>query len=201
MNFAPILDVKRFGDYHAIGDRCFSEDIDIITKSGIKYINILKKYNVIPIIKHFPGHGATGKDTHFSIPKIKMNMQTLEKNDMIPFEKAIKNGADALLIGHLNLKKASSNLPATMSKKFITDWVRKKYRYNGLVITDDMRMRAVKILYGKNRPIVKAIKSGNDIILFKYLNNDTVINNIMKKVKKGKIKEKRINKSVKKKGY
>lgn len=123
-------------------------------------------------------------------------MQELEKEDMIPFEKAIKNGADALLIGHLNLKKASSNLPATMSKKFITNWVRKKYKYNELVITDDMRMKAVKMLYGKNRPIIKAVNSGSDIILFKYLQNDKIINSIIRKVKKGKIKEKRINKSV-----
>lgn len=71
MNFAPVLDVKRFKDYHAIGDRCFSEDIDVITINGIKYINILKKYNVIPIIKHFPGHGVTRERYTFFYSKNK----------------------------------------------------------------------------------------------------------------------------------
>lgn len=197
MNFAPVLDIKRFEDKHAIGDRAYGEDVDIVSKYGIEYMKELQKKNVISVIKHFPGHGATSKDSHFILPTIKKKMNELEKEDMIPFERAIKEGADAVLVSHLLIKGETQKLPASMSRRFITKYIRKKYHYKGLIITDDMRMKGVEVLYGKNNPVKKAFYAGNDIILMKYSKDEKLIENIINEIKDSPLKQARINRSVK----
>lgn len=196
-DFAPVLDIKRFEDNQAIGDRAFSEKIEDVTKYGIEYMKGLQSKKIVSVIKHFPGHGATKQDTHFVLPTIKKDIQELEKEDMKPFEAAIKAGADCILISHLKIKKVTKSYPTSMSRRFITKYLRKKYRYRGLIITDDMRMKGVKLLYGKNKPIKKAFEAGNDIILFKYDKDEKVIQEIINEVKSDKRKETRVNRSVK----
>ena len=196
MDFAPVLDIKRFDDNHAIGDRAYSEKIEEVSKYGIEYMEGLQKNGVISIAKHFPGHGATKTDSHFRIPIIEEEMETLEKEDMQPFKKAIEHKVDGILMGHLKIAKVTGKLPASMSKRFITKYVRKKYRYNGLVITDDVRMKGVRIRYGKNNAVKKAFLACNDMIILKYDNDIRVIDKIIKLAREDKLKMKRINKSV-----
>ena len=196
MNFAPVLDIKRFSDNHAIGDRAYSENIEEVSKYGIEYMQALQKNGIISVAKHFPGHGATKTDSHFRLPKIEKEIETLEKEDMKPFKAAIEHKVDGILMGHLKISKVTGNLPASMSKRFITKYVRKKYRYNGLVITDDVRMKGVRIRYGKDNAIKKAFLACNDMIIFKYDNDINVIDKIIKLAKEDKLKMKRINKSV-----
>lgn len=196
MDFAPVLDIKRFTDNHAIGDRAYSENVEEVSKYGIEYMQALQKYGVISVAKHFPGHGATKTDSHFHLPKIGEDMETLEKEDMTPFKKAIEHNVDGILIGHLKISKVTGNLPASLSKRFITKYLRKKYHYNGLVITDDVRMKGISIRYGKNNAIKKAFLACNDVIIFKYDNDIHVIDKIIELVKEDKLKVKRINKSV-----
>lgn len=197
MDFAPVLDIKRFEDKHAIGDRSFSSHKAEVAKYAIDYMKELQKHNVISVIKHFPGHGATTKDTHFNIPTIKDDFEKLEKEDMFPFEQAIRNGADAMLVSHLKIKGKTQKLPASMSRKFITRYIRKKYRFKGLIVTDDMRMSAVKLLYGANKPAKKAFEAGNDIVLIKHIEGNNLIEQIIKKVKRSPLKQARVNNSVK----
>ena len=196
MDFAPVLDIKRFADNHAIGDRAYSENIDEVSKYGLEYMQALQKNGVISVVKHFPGHGVTKTDSHFRLPKIEEEIETLEKEDMQPFKVAIEHKVDGILMGHLKISKVTGNLPASMSKRFITKYLRKKYRYNGLVITDDVRMKGVRIRYGKNNAVKKAFFACNDMIIFKYDNDISVIDKIIQLAKENKIKMKRINKSV-----
>ena len=198
LNFAPVLDLKRFGDNHSIGDRSFGSDKEIVAKNGVAVMKELQEQGIIPVIKHFPGHGATTKDSHYMLPIINKKIQELEKEDMYPFEQAIKNGADAILVGHLLIRGATGIFPASLSRKFISRYLRKKYKYNGLVITDDLRMRAIRLLYGPDLAVKKAFQAGNDVIVFRYKQDEEkrVIENIIKLAKKGKIRESRINKSV-----
>ncbi len=196
-NFAPVLDIKRFPDNHAIGDRAFSENVEEVTKCGIDYMKELQKCSIVPVIKHFPGHGATDKDSHVFLPKIKKTIKKLEKEDMYPFAKAIENGADALLVSHLKVNRGAGYLPTSMSRKFITKFIRKKYRFHGVIVTDDMRMRSVRNWYGKNVPIIKAFEAGNDVIVFKYNSNEEkVIDKLLNMVNKDKLIEARVNRSV-----
>lgn len=196
MDFAPVLDIKRFGDNHAIGDRSYSENVEEVSKYGLEFMQALQKNKIISVVKHFPGHGVTKTDSHFQLPKIKTEMNILENEDMKPFKRAIEHKVDGILIGHLKIPKVTGNLPASMSKRFIAKYLRKKYRYNGLVITDDIRMKGVRIRYGKNNAIKKAFLACNDIIVFKYDNDIKVIDKIIELAKENKIEMKRINKSV-----
>ena len=199
LNFSPVLDIKRFENNHAIGDRSFGSDKEEVAKFGITAMKELQKNKVISAIKHFPGHGATKQDSHNFLPVINEKNEKLEKEDMYPFEQAIKNGADVVLVGHLLIKNVTGIYPASLSRKFIAKYLRMKYRYNGVIITDDLKMKAIKVLYGTKLSVRKAFEAGNDIIVFRYNNKKEVevIEQIISLVKKGKIKENRINKSVK----
>ncbi len=199
LNFSPVLDIKRFENNHAIGDRSFGSDKEEVAKFGITAMKELQKNKVISAIKHFPGHGATKQDSHNFLPVINEKIEKLEKEDMYPFEQAIKNGADVVLVGHLLIKNITGIYPASLSRKFIAKYLRMKYRYNGVIITDDLKMKAIKVLYGTKLSVRKAFEAGNDIIVFRYNSKKEVevIEQIMSLVKKGKIKENRINKSVK----
>lgn len=198
LNFAPVLDIKRFDSNHSIGDRSFSEDKEKVAECGIAVMQELQKQGIVSVIKHFPGHGSTTKDSHYMLPIINKKMDELEKEDMYPFKQAIENGADAILVGHLLIRKATGIYPASLSRKFISRYLRKKYKYNGLIITDDLKMRAIKFLYGADLAVKKAFQAGNDIIVFRFNHDEEerVINKIIQLTKRGKIKESRINKSV-----
>jgi beta-N-acetylhexosaminidase len=199
INFSPVLDIKRFEDETAIGDRSFGENKEDVTKCGIATMKALQNNKIISVIKHFPGHGATKQDSHYFLPIIKLPIDKIEKEDMYPFEQAIKNGADAILVGHLLIKNITGMYPASLSRKFIAKNLRIKYRYNGLVITDDLKMRAIRFIYGPDIAVRKAFEAGNDIIVFRFKKDEEkrVIEKIISLVKKGKIKENRINKSIK----
>lgn len=196
MDFAPVLDIKRFDDNQAIGDRAFCDDKEIVAKFGIDFMKELQKEDVISVIKHFPGHGATKTDSHFMIPIVNKKIEDLENEDEYPFIEAINNGADTLLVSHLLIKKISKNKPITMSKKFIKEYLRNKF--DGVIISDDMRMGSLRISYGKYTPIIKAFLAGNDIVLFKYLSNDKIYKKLHKVVQKDVAINKEINESVEK---
>lgn len=200
MDYAPILDIRRFEEKHAIGDRCYGENKEDVEKYAIEVMKQLQQNNVISVIKHFPGHGLTKKDSHFRIPKVREKIEILEKEDMQPFEVAIKNGADAIMIGHLIIKDVDRKYPASLSKKVIQKYLVEKYNYNGLIITDDMKMMAIRLHYNMKRAVKRAILAGNDIIMIglSYKKVDKIIKYIIGQIKKGKISEERINKSVEK---
>ena len=198
MNFAPVLDIKRFENSHPIGDRCYGSNKEDVVKYGISVMKELQNQGIISVIKHFPGHGATKYDSHSLLPIINSNIENLKTDDMYPFEKAINEGADAILVGHLLVKKITGLYPASLSRKFITKYLRKQYRYKGLIITDDLKMRAIKLIYGSNLAVKKAFQAGNDIIVFRFSHSEEkrIINSIINLTKRGSIKERQINRSV-----
>ncbi|MBR3163277.1 MAG: beta-N-acetylhexosaminidase [Clostridia bacterium] len=199
MNFAPVLDIKRFKNKHAIGDRCYSDNKDDVIKYGLETMKEITNNKVISVIKHFPGHGLTSKDTHFFLPVVKKSMDEIEKEDILPFKKAIEQGADAIMVGHIIINAMSKTLPASLSRKFIGKYIRKKLKFNGLVITDDLKMRAIRFVYGYKLAVRQAFTSGSDIIMFRFDHKDekNAILQAYRMAKYGLIKEGRVNTSVK----
>lgn len=198
MDFAPVLDIKRFKDGHAIGDRAFSEDKDIVAKYGIETMKELQNQNMISVVKHFPGHGLTEKDSHFLLPVVDKSLDEIEKEDMVPFKVAIENGADAIMVGHIVIRAISRTLPASLSRKFIGKYLRMKLKFNGLVITDDLKMRAIRFIYGYKLALRQAFTSGSDIIMFRFSRQDekNAIEQVYSMASCGIIKEYRVNRSV-----
>ena len=198
LNFSPVLDIELDSDAKLIGDRSFGQDKDFVSKCGIATMKALQNENIVSVIKHFPGHGATKQDSHYFLPIINKRIEKLENIDMYPFIEAIKQGADAILVGHLLIPAITGIYPASLSRKFIIKYLRQKNRYNGLVITDDLKMRAIRFIYGADLAVKKAFEAGNDIILFRFNEKEEkrVINQIIKATKNKKIKETRIDRSV-----
>ena len=198
MNFAPVFDIKRFSDNHAIGDRAFGENKKDATMYGIDAMQELQRKNVISVIKHFPGHGITTKDSHFFLPIVEKSIEEIENVDMMPFKIAIRNSADAVMVGHIVIKSVSRTLPASLSRKFIGKYLRQKLKFNGVIITDDLKMRAIRFVYGYKLAVRQAFTSGSDIVLFRFTPRDekNAIEQVYRMARSGTIKEHRVNRSV-----
>jgi len=196
MNFAPVLDICRNDKNKVIGNRSYGNNKEDIIKYGIPFMKTMQDNNIISVIKHFPGHGLTTKDSHIFIPKIK-DVSKMVNEDLKVFESAIDSGCDAIMVGHL-LVSGYGSLPASINKKFLNDYLPKKYE--GLIITDDLKMNVLKYVYGVNNSIKLAVEAGNDLLIIKYENNDInkVYKRLFNKVKIGFIGENRINASAEK---
>ncbi len=168
INFAPVLDIKRFADNHSIGDRCFGEDAKTVIKNTIPYINEFTKQGVIPVVKHFPGHGSTTINSHYFIPFI-FNTKRLEKEDILPFNEAIKAGIDVIMVGHFLIPRYFIFTPTSFSKKTVK-YLRDTLNYQGIIMSDDIIMGPLK-LCSKVRIIKKAINNGINLIMVKYYDN------------------------------
>lgn len=173
MNFAPVLDINE-NNSKVLYKRCFCGDIDNITSCSEKYIKGMNENNVISVIKHFPGHGITKRDSHFLPPYVYDYKRILDKH-VKPFEEMINNKIDALMVGHLVIRGMTGGMPASISSRFINNYIRKKYGYEGLVITDEVNMLSRSFIYGIGL-IKNSMLSGGDIVLVKIKNkyNDFV---------------------------
>lgn len=199
LNYGPVFDIKRFEDNHAIGDRCYGENASDVINYAIPVSNEIKNKGVVSVIKHFPGHGATSKDTHLFLPSIKKSLNELENEDIKVFKSAIDENADAIMLGHLIVKSLDRLNPASLSKKVIS-YLKNECGFDGLVVTDDLKMGAIRLIYRPKLASYKALKAGNDLILVgaEAKNIDKIINYIYKKVKNNDELIIKINESVNK---
>lgn len=169
MNFAPVLDICEHDGSKVLYKRCFYGNIDDINESCMNYVKGISENGIISVVKHFPGHGASRLDSHFITPYVYDNKKVLEKH-IKPFENVINNGIDAVMVNHLVIRGMTEGVPASISYSFIDKYLRKKNKFNGLVVTDEMNMLSRNIIY-KFSYIKKAITAGSDIILVKIKEN------------------------------
>lgn len=198
MDFAPVIDIYSNPKNTVIGDRAFGTNEKIVSSMGIATMNGLKKEGVIPVVKHFPGHGDTDIDSHYDLPIVGKSLKELENLELIPFKKAISKGCDVIMVSHILVEKIDSKNPATLSKNIINKLLREKMNFKGVVITDDMHMKAISNNLSIEEASVKSINAGSDIILIGSDINTTksVIEEIKLAVKNNKITEDRIDESV-----
>lgn len=168
VNFAPVLDIKRFPDNHAIGDRCFGASAKEVIQNTLPYIEEFKKKNVVPVIKHFPGHGATKTNSHYLIPVIWRTKRLFEE-DILPFTKAIDKRIDAVMIGHFIIPQFSLLKPTSISAKTVK-YLRNNLHYSNIIMTDDLMMGPLK-LANKAKLIKTAINNGINMVIIKYYDN------------------------------
>lgn len=200
LNFAPVLDIGGFKDNHALGDRCYGSTTEEVIQNGVATMKGIMDNGVISVVKHFPGHGASKGDSHLFIPIINKKIEMLEKEDLMPFKRAIENGTDCIMVGHLLVGKLNIIYPASLSYKVINGLLKEKMNFKGVVITDDLSMKGITLNFGISHPVIKAIKAGADIVMIGKNHNSKIriLNNINKLVNRGKIDKDNINKSVEK---
>lgn len=198
LDFAPVLDVNSNPNNPIIGDRSFSNHPDIVSKLGIQTMKGLESKQVIPVIKHFPGHGDTSVDSHLELPKVTKSLADLKQLELVPFKDAIDNGADVVMVAHILLPKIDPQYPSSMSKEIITGMLREQLGFDGVVMTDDMTMKAITNHFAIGQAAVDSIKAGSDIILIahEYTNVASAIKAVKAAVHDGDITEERINESV-----
>lgn len=198
MDYAPVLDINSNPKNPVIGDRAFGSKSEIVSKLGVETMKGIQEGGVIPVVKHFPGHGDTSVDSHIGLPQVENDLERLKSFELIPFEQAIKNGADAIMVAHILLPKLDEENPATLSKAIISDLLRKQLDFDGVVITDDMTMGAIIENYDIGSAAVKSVAAGSDIVLVAhgYDNGSKVLGSLKDAVSSGLISEARINESV-----
>ncbi len=161
MPLIPVLDVNQNPDNPIICTRAFSDNPQTVSWFGRKYIKMLQDAGLISCAKHFPGHGDTAIDSHISLPVLSKSEADLMKADLVPFKEAITSGVGSIMMGHLSIPSIDT-LPATLSKKIVTDLLRNKLGYTGLLMTDALNMSALDEFV--NVPAT-CIDAGIDIIL------------------------------------
>lgn len=191
LDFAPCVDVFTNSKNTVIGDRSISSDPEMVAKHSSALVRGYMKAEVITCAKHFPGHGNTIVDSHEDLPVEQLDKARLDSCELIPFKKTFKSRVDMVMTSHIKFPKIDPDWPVTLSEIFIKDIIREEFRYRGLVITDDLGMKAMTSHYGISEVPVRALKAGVDLLL--YCNDPEVppqaIESILEAVAQGTIDE------------
>ncbi len=161
VNTVPVLDVLRKKTHKIIGDRSFSHDPLIVKKLGQVCVSRYQKNKIASVIKHIPGHGCATLDSHLSMPKVKQSYSILKNIDFLPFK---SNKALFAMTAHILYKKIDNKNVATFSKKIIKRIIRNKIGFNGILISDDISMKALKFDIITNA--LKALDAGCNLVLY-----------------------------------
>ncbi len=198
IDFAPVLDINSNPKNPVIGDRSFSANPQTVTQLGIQTLHGMQSQDVIPVIKHFPGHGDTSVDSHVGLPVVNKDLPTLRNFELIPFREAINDKAEVVMIAHILLPKIDKENPASMSQTVISQILRKELGFSGVVITDDMTMGAIVENYDITKAAVKSVNAGSDIILVchNFEKETAVIQALRQAVKDNVISESTVDNSV-----
>ena len=167
LNFAPVLDVNSNPLNPIINTRSFGEDPEAVAGLGAAYLAGAEEGGILTTAKHFPGHGDTKTDSHVELPIVDADMARLEALELIPFRRAVGAGVDAVMTAHVAVPKVlgPDGPPATLSHFFLTELLREDMGFDGLVLTDALRMRAISDGFGVGEAAVLAVEAGADIIL------------------------------------
>ena len=158
LDFSPCCDIWSNPNNSVIGDRAFGKDADTVEKHVSAAIRGLHAGNVLACGKHFPGHGDTTKDSHFDLPYVTANLDSLEEKELRPFMKAAKSRVEFMMMAHLVVDAIDPKLPCTLSPKAY-NYLREKLKYKKIVITDDMEMQAITDHYGHGQAAVIALEA------------------------------------------
>lgn len=198
MNFAPVLDINSNPQNPVIGSRAFGSDLETVKTHGIQVMKGLRSQHVIPVVKHFPGHGDTAVDSHLGLPVVKHDLERLERFELLPFAEAIQSGADAVMVGHILLEQVDARYPASLSPAVIDGLLRQKLGFGGVVITDDMTMGAITEHYPMGEAAVLSVLAGSDIVLVCHTpeRRKEVVEALREAAEKRTLTEERIDRSV-----
>ena len=195
VNFAPCVDVNTSPKNPVIGSRSFGSSPQWVARCGIAYGRGMQDNGVMACAKHFPGHGDTEIDSHYSLPVINHDIEHLQKIELYPFKELIKAKIDGMMVSHLNipvLDSAKKSI-ATTSYAITTELLQNQMQFDGLIFTDGLEMKGIANYYQTGDLEIQALKAGCDVLLLPG-NLDIVIPAIFDAVKKGILSEDDINK-------
>ncbi len=192
LNFAPVADVAINPKNRVIvkWGRSFGNVQDVIKYDSV-FINAMHQFNIATTLKHFPGHGSSFGDTHKGFVDVS---STWQEQELMPY-KALKNKTDAVMVAHIFNKNLDSKYPASLSNKIVTNLLKRKIGFSGVIISDDLQMGAIKKFYSLKETIARSLNAGVDVMLFanqvspsKVIHLDRLI-----QITKELLKEKRVS--------
>lgn len=189
VDFAPDTDVLTNQDNQVVKRRSFGADPEVVSDMAFAVRKGLEEHGVYAVYKHFPGHGMTAGDTHEGYAYSKKTLEEIEACELIPFQRGVEEKVSFIMVGHISTPEITGdNLPASMSKYMITDLLREKMGYKGIVITDAMNMGAIVQKYSSAEAAVKSLQAGADIILMPE-NFKAAYKGVVKAMKDGTLSE------------
>ena len=163
VDFAPVLDVHTNPANPVIGDRALGTDPEAVSATGRELAAGLLEAGVLPCGKHFPGHGDTHLDSHLELPRIDHDLERLRDVELVPFRGNLQ--LPMLMTAHVVFAALDDEVPATLSKKVITGLLREDMGYDGMIVSDDMEMKAIADNYGAEDAVERALMAGCDAFL------------------------------------
>ena len=202
-NFFPVADVNINPKNPIINTRSFGEDPQAVAALVAAYIKGSRENGMLSTAKHFPGHGDTATDSHLGVAMVSGDAQRLESVELPPFQKAVDAGVDSVMVAHVTIPalEPDTDKVATTSQKIVTDLLKNKMRFQGLIVTDALEMHGLTRLYPENGPnpagraAVDAVKAGNDMVLLPS-DLDGAFQGLVEAVKKKEISQQQIDSSV-----
>lgn len=164
LDFAPVVDVDTNPQNPIIGDRSFSRDPEQVGKLAVAFIEAMQGAGVAACAKHFPGHGDTDKDSHLDLPVVEHSRARLEDVELLPFRKAIAANVATIMTAHIVVRELDEKVPATLSPAVVSTLLRDELGYQGVIVADDLEMKAVSASWPYAISAVLAAKAGCDLL-------------------------------------
>jgi len=198
-NFAPVVDINTNPNNPIIGNRSFGEDKNEVSKRAWAFMEGMQSAGVLANAKHFPGHGDTSSDSHKTLPTINFSAKRIDSVELYPYKKLISKNLSSVMVAHLNVPNldSRSNYPSSLSYPIVTDLLKQKLGFKGLIFTDALSMKGASNFSSPGEIDLQAFLAGNDVML---MSNDVTqgIAALEKAVVSGLISEERLAHSVKK---
>ena len=214
-DFAPVMDVNNHPNNPVIGVRAFGDEPQRVSEYGLAFLEGLRSTGTIATLKHFPGHGDTGVDSHTGLPLIERSYDELKAVELVPFQAAIDAGADAVMTAHIQYPQIEKEtyvsvstgeeitLPATMSRVILTDILRGEMGFEGVVFSDALDMAAIKDHFTDEDKVKLTINAGVDMLLLPLITdtdlfqqNKDMVDTAVRLVREGEISEARVDEAV-----
>src|SRR3954468_17788428 len=165
LDYAPVLDIHTNPKNPVIGDRALAEKAEEVARLGSAIVRALQAEGIAACGKHFPGHGDTSTDSHFELPLVEHPPDRIRRVECVPFQAAIEAGVATIMTAHVLVPSLDERRPASLSRRIVFELLRNELHYEGVIISDDLEMKAVAAGYAVPEAAVMAIEAGRDAVL------------------------------------
>jgi len=199
INFSPVVDINTNPKNPIIGNRSFGEDKEAVSSRSLAFIAGMQEAGVMANAKHFPGHGDTDSDSHKTLPTINFSQQRIDSLELYPYKKLFSKGLSSVMVAHLNVPSldARSNYPSSLSYPIVTELLKEKLGFKGLIFTDALDMKGASNFSNPGEVDLLAFLAGNDVMLMSADVSQGIVA-LQRAVESGVISEQRLAHSVKK---
>lgn len=165
LSWAPVADIFSNPNNPIIGPRAFNITPQTAAKSAREYFIGLRESGIIACAKHFPGHGDTSSDSHLELPVLNLSLEQLRNRELIPFKALIEAGIPTIMTAHILFPEIDKHVPATLSKTILHQLLREELGFEGVVVSDDLDMKAVSDMYASSGTVAQTFNAGCDLLI------------------------------------